>query len=265
MKEFFDAAHSSVAAANRKLIEIAQKNLNAGIDLSRSLAGARNPIEFVQLLSSHYWKQVRELATQVEEVRYRLFGFSAVELQRLSESKRQQLPQNTMAAGEKPVDVEPIDFSAEAARSSARPSDERQLRSRKQSTPETRPKPRSPLPVHKVEQKPQGSKGKSRKHSSSSPVTRPGGRADRNGQPGTQVAAKRTGQTPSTDVKFGILDGNAVRFTDFEAWWLVNGAWRRISSEEALSNAAEMREARFNQRFPKLPRLPSKAFQTAKR
>ena len=30
-------------------------------------------------------------------------------------------------------------------------------------------------------------------------------------------------------VKFGMLDGNAVRFTNFEAWWLVNGAWRPVS------------------------------------
>ena len=31
-------------------------------------------------------------------------------------------------------------------------------------------------------------------------------------------------QDLQTGVKFGMLDGNAVRFTNFEAWWLVDGA-----------------------------------------
>jgi hypothetical protein len=63
-------------------------------------------------------------------------------------------------------------------------------------------------------------------------------------------------------VKFGMLDGNAVRFTNFEAWWLVDGAWRPVSPGEVLSNAAVMREARFKEVFPQVPILPSKAFQS---
>ena len=31
-----------------------------------------------------------------------------------------------------------------------------------------------------------------------------------------------------------MLDGNAVRFTNLEAWWLVDGAWRPISPGEVL-------------------------------
>jgi hypothetical protein len=62
------------------------------------------------------------------------------------------------------------------------------------------------------------------------------------------------------EIKFGILDGNAVRFTSLEAWWLVDGVWRPISPDEVLLNAAVMREARFNQVFPQVPRLPSNAF-----
>ena len=53
-----------------------------------------------------------------------------------------------------------------------------------------------------------------------------------------------------TGVKFGMLDGNAVRFTNFEAWWLVDGAWQPIFPGEVLSDAAVMREARFKQLFP---------------
>jgi hypothetical protein len=57
---------------------------------------------------------------------------------------------------------------------------------------------------------------------------------------------------------------NPVRFTSLEAWWLVDGAWRPISPDEVLLNAAVMREARFNQFFPKVPRLPRNAFKADK-
>jgi hypothetical protein len=64
----------------------------------------------------------------------------------------------------------------------------------------------------------------------------------------------------TAETKFGILDGNAGRFTSLEAWWLVDGVWRPISPDEVLLNAAVMREARFNQVFPEVPQLPRKAF-----
>ena len=57
-----------------------------------------------------------------------------------------------------------------------------------------------------------------------------------------------------------MLDGNPVRFTSLEAWWLVDGAWRPISPDEVLLNAAVMREARYDQFFPEVPPLPSHAF-----
>ena len=63
------------------------------------------------------------------------------------------------------------------------------------------------------------------------------------------------------EIKFGMLDGNAVRFTSREAWWLVDGVWRPISPGEVLLNAAVMREARYDQFFPEVPPLPSHAFQ----
>jgi len=69
-------------------------------------------------------------------------------------------------------------------------------------------------------------------------------------------------QSLSAEIKFGMLDGNAVRFTNLEAWCLINGAWRPISPREVLLNAAVVREARFNQLFPKVPRLPNNAFQS---
>jgi hypothetical protein len=59
-----------------------------------------------------------------------------------------------------------------------------------------------------------------------------------------------------------MLDGNAVRFTNSEAWWLIEGTWRPISSAEVLANAAVMREERYRQLFPKVPRLPGSAFRS---
>jgi Phasin protein len=262
MKQFFGAAHSNVAAANRKIIDIAQRNLNSGFDLARSLAGARNPLEFVELLASYYWKQVHEFATQVEVVRYQLFGSSAAEPRAREpsyESTSQERPQHSMGAegnlNSAGKDIERTVFSAEGASSRTLVPNQRQRRSRNKDTAEKRPKTQAP-------------KTKLKTHSSSSPDIRPGGRPDREGQSQTKrkVASKKSGpQDPSADIKFGILDGNAVRFTNGEAWCLVGGAWRPISSAEALSNAAEMREARFNQRFPQAPLLPSKAFRSRKR
>jgi hypothetical protein len=66
------------------------------------------------------------------------------------------------------------------------------------------------------------------------------------------------------EIKYGVLDGNAVRFTSLEAWWLVDGVWRPISPDEVLFNAAVMREARYDQFFPDAPRLPSDAFKADK-
>jgi len=82
-------------------------------------------------------------------------------------------------------------------------------------------------------------------------------KARKKGAPGDE----RT-QSLLAEIKFGMLDGNAVRFTSLEAWWLVDGAWRPISPDEVLLNAAVMREARFNQLFAKVPRLPSNAFKS---
>jgi len=70
-------------------------------------------------------------------------------------------------------------------------------------------------------------------------------------------------QSLQAEIKFGMLDGNAVRFTDLEAWWLVDGAWRPISPADVLLNAPVLSEARFNELFPQIPRLPNDAFQSA--
>jgi hypothetical protein len=54
---------------NRKIIDIAQRNLNSGFDLAKNLAGAKNLAEMVELQAAYWRKQFATLATQSEEIR----------------------------------------------------------------------------------------------------------------------------------------------------------------------------------------------------
>jgi hypothetical protein len=99
------------------------------------------------------------------------------------------------------------------------------------------------------------------------PAAGPGVRPPDERQPGTRKKGapedEPVPQSLQAEIKFGKLDGNAVRFTDLEAWWLVDGAWRPISPADVLLNAPVLSEARFNELFPEVPRLPNDAFQPA--
>jgi phasin len=65
----FDAAGQGAVALNRKFIDIAQRNLNSGFDLAKSLAGAKNFAEVVELQTAYWQKQLGALTAQAEEVR----------------------------------------------------------------------------------------------------------------------------------------------------------------------------------------------------
>ena len=66
----FDAAGWGAAAFNRKIIDIAQRNVNSGFDLANSLAGAKNLSEMMVELQADYWqKLLGALTSQAEEVR----------------------------------------------------------------------------------------------------------------------------------------------------------------------------------------------------
>ena len=69
LEKSFDAAGQGAAALNRKIIEIAQRNLNSGFDLAKSLAGAKNLAEIVELQTAYWQKQLDALTAQAEEVR----------------------------------------------------------------------------------------------------------------------------------------------------------------------------------------------------
>lgn len=65
----YDALGQGAAALNRKIIEIAQRNMNSGFDLAKSLATAKTLAEIVELRATYWHKQFTVLAAQAEEVR----------------------------------------------------------------------------------------------------------------------------------------------------------------------------------------------------
>ena len=69
LERTFDAAGQGAVAFNRKIIEIAQRNVNSGFDLAKSLAGAKNLSEMVELQAAYWRKLLNTLTSQAEEVR----------------------------------------------------------------------------------------------------------------------------------------------------------------------------------------------------
>ena len=57
LERTFDAAGQGVVTFNRKIIEIAQRNVNSGFDLAKSLAGAKNLAETMELQAAYWRKQ----------------------------------------------------------------------------------------------------------------------------------------------------------------------------------------------------------------
>ena len=69
LERSFDAAGQGAAAFNRKLIDIAQRNLNSGFDLAKKLAGAKNLAEMAELQSAFLRQQFDVFASQANEIR----------------------------------------------------------------------------------------------------------------------------------------------------------------------------------------------------
>jgi len=69
LERTFDAAGQGAVAFNRKIIDIAQRNVNSGFDLAKNLAGAKNLSEMVELQAAYWQKLLGALKSQAEEVR----------------------------------------------------------------------------------------------------------------------------------------------------------------------------------------------------
>lgn len=65
----FDAAGQGAVALNRKVIDIAQRNINSGFDLAKRLAGAKNFAETMELQAGYWREQMAVFGKQAEEVR----------------------------------------------------------------------------------------------------------------------------------------------------------------------------------------------------
>src|SRR5262249_17491676 len=65
----YDALGQGARALNRKIIEIAQRNISSGFDLAKSLATAKTLAEIVELRATYWREQFTLLAAQAEEVR----------------------------------------------------------------------------------------------------------------------------------------------------------------------------------------------------
>ena len=62
------AAGQGAAALNRKIIDLALRNVVSGVELARKLAGAKNLAEIVDLQVA-YWQKQLAFTAQAEEVR----------------------------------------------------------------------------------------------------------------------------------------------------------------------------------------------------
>jgi phasin len=69
VEKTLDAAGQGATALNRKVIDIAQRNVNSGFDLAKSLAGAKTVPQAVELQSEYWRKQLKSLPAQAEELR----------------------------------------------------------------------------------------------------------------------------------------------------------------------------------------------------
>jgi hypothetical protein len=272
LEKAFDAAGHGAAALRRNIVDTAQRNLNLGFDLAQSLAGASNLFEIVELQAACWRKQVDAFTTQAEKARDGAPKKAESSLESIHHEPAQKSPphgQETPKTGLGPSTrnsaIQKLDTSP-ATGPTVRPSDETQAGIRKKGfvRDESRKFQRSLVRDAAAE----GGKQKPEPRPPSAPVAPPGVRpADErvSGIPKKGAARDEAlQQSLGAGIKFGMLDGNPVRFTSLEAWWLVDGAWRPISPDEVLLNAAVMREARFNQFFPKVPRLPRSAFKADK-
>jgi phasin len=85
LERTFDAAGQGAVAFNRKIIDIAQRNVNSGFDLAKSLAGAKNLSEMVEVQAAHWQKLLNTLTSQGEELRALATKMAAAASQPLKE------------------------------------------------------------------------------------------------------------------------------------------------------------------------------------
>jgi hypothetical protein len=69
MERSLKAAGQGTVAVNRRLIDFAQANLSSSLDLAKSLACARTPMQVMHLQVTYWDERMKVLASQAEELR----------------------------------------------------------------------------------------------------------------------------------------------------------------------------------------------------
>jgi hypothetical protein len=59
----------AAVAVNSKLVDIAQVNMNAGMELARDLASAKTPMEFMRLGMTYWHENMGLFQAQAQELR----------------------------------------------------------------------------------------------------------------------------------------------------------------------------------------------------
>jgi phasin len=88
LERTFDAAGQGAVAFNRKIIDIAHRNVNSGFDLAKSLAGTKNLSEMVEVQAAYWQKLLNTLTSQAEEVRSLATKMAAAASQPLKEQMK---------------------------------------------------------------------------------------------------------------------------------------------------------------------------------
>ncbi|MGB6197667.1 MAG: phasin family protein [Methyloceanibacter sp.] len=68
-EDCLDAAGQGAMALNRKIMDIAERNISTGFDLATRLTKVKNPVEAIELQAAYWRQQFGELMMQAEEVR----------------------------------------------------------------------------------------------------------------------------------------------------------------------------------------------------
>lgn len=82
------AAVPAAVAVNSKLVDIAQANMNAGMELARDLAGATTPMEFMRLGMTYWQENMGVFQAQAAELRTLQAAFVATASQPMREHIR---------------------------------------------------------------------------------------------------------------------------------------------------------------------------------
>jgi hypothetical protein len=67
--ESLEKSCDGAVALNRKIIDIAERNVSTGFDLAMSLAGVKNLAEAIEVQATYWRKQFGDLSAQAEELR----------------------------------------------------------------------------------------------------------------------------------------------------------------------------------------------------